>query len=187
MCSLFSQYLFPPSEFLLPSSLSRPASHLSIQPRLLLAASSWQVWHHSPYRGILVGKVHLFSPGHVMAIGQLRMSTPGSKLVSDSLSRYLCLDARLACAPEQRARKQGLMGMVTMGMVMKTNRKQKQSPSQHYAPVPPQLLVQLGYLMHPQGGDEGRTCWNLMQLSIKILSSIPLYLLDNVTLRAASL
>lgn len=40
-----------------------------------------------------------------MAIDQLRLLALGSLLVSDSLSGYLCLDASLACAPEQMARK----------------------------------------------------------------------------------
>lgn len=40
-----------------------------------------------------------------MAIDQLRPLALGSLLVSDSLSGYLCLDASLARAPEQIARK----------------------------------------------------------------------------------
>ena len=57
-----------------------------------------------------------------MATHWLRMSALGLVLASDLFSGFFCLDASLACAPEQRARKLGPMALDKGGMVNYANR-----------------------------------------------------------------
>lgn len=112
--SLFRQSVLPPSEFLLPSSLA------STWPRLLLAAQPGRSYfvvqcRHSGWQVSLPA-------GYVMATHWLRVSVPGLVLASDLLSGFFCLDASLACAPEQRARKLGPMALDKGGVVNYANR-----------------------------------------------------------------
>lgn len=78
-----------------------------------------------------------------MALDQLRLLALGSLLVSDSLSGYLCLDASLARASEQMARKQDLRGTMIMGvewgLVMKTETVTGSIHPEHLSRVMPDI------------------------------------------------
>lgn len=66
------------------------------------------------------------SAGNGTATDWLRVLALGSVLASDPLCGFLCLDANLACAPEQRAEKLGLTALDNQGMgwlIMRTETK----------------------------------------------------------------